>query len=155
MGIWGSRRTAVNPMAENPKTVNKRIARMRQDNSFATAPPAAIFADAPVKNRLVGKSGSLHIPELAKGVRVNYLQVNAETFVISSRSESELRTIAAGIPKESASPFASVSNMLRGRKFELATSRDHATFQGSVKVPAVNDDELLKSVEIEPARRVR
>ncbi len=137
------------------KTASTRIARMRQDNSLSSAPPPAIIAEAPVRNRLVGKSGSLHIPELAKGVRVNYLQVNSETFVVSLRSENELRTIAAGIPKDSVSPFASVSNMLRGKKFELATSRSHAAFEGFVNVPQVNDDDLLDSTEVPPARRMR
>ena len=142
-------------MAGPKKSVALRIARMRQDNSLASAPPPAIYANAPMKSRRVGKSGAVHIPELAHGVRVNYMQVDAETFVVSSRPESEVRAIASKMPTASPSPFAALSDSLRGRRFEFATSRDRVGFHGAPRVAEASDDDVLVAYDLRPSRRVR
>lgn len=143
-------------MPKPKKNIAQRLVRMRQDNPLvASAPPPAIHADAPVKQRRVAKNGSIYISEFAFGVRVNVLRIDPETIVVSSRPEGEVRAIAASIPKGAASAFAALSASFRGRRFELATTRTHSEYTGPVRLPVVNDEDVLDQSDTERTHRVR
>lgn len=155
MGILGARRKSLILMPKKKLSDAQRLARLRQDNPIASAPPPAIYADAPVNNRKVAQNGSISMSEFAPGIRVNVVRIDGETVVVSSRPPGEVRVIAANMPKAASSPFSALSASVRGRKFELATTRTHAAYAGPVRVPQVSDQEVFDASDTERTHRVR
>jgi len=157
-------------MTDQDRAYAQRIARMRQHNFLpAAAPPPAIYQRAippaavaserltlAVKHRKVGKAGSVTIGSgLSPGIRVAVLELDRQTYVVSSRSEADLRKIVASVPRAVSSPFAILSESLRGRKHDLSGARPRGSYTGPVEMPIVSDEDVLRDANVQRTRRVR
>jgi len=134
---------------------NERVARLRQDNAIAVPAPQAVYSEAPVRHRKVGKSGAVHIAGLAQGIRVNVLQVEPQTFVVSMRPEREIRELASTMPLAAQSKFAALADVIRGRSYPTTVVRERGTYVGRIAVPPITDEDIVNDSDDTRTRRVR
>jgi hypothetical protein len=149
-------------MPDGDKTYSDRIARVRQRNCLpAAASPPAIYVRAPIsmKQRRVGKAGSVTIGGgLAQGVKVIVAEVDSQTYVVSARSEPEVRALAESLPRPAVSPFAALSDSLKGRKHDIygaGSPRPRGPYVGPSAVPEVSDEDVLRGADVRRTRRMR
>jgi hypothetical protein len=149
-------------MPDHDKTYADRIARLQQRNFLpATASPPAIYVRAPIsmKQRRVGKAGSVTIGGgLAQGVKVIVAEVDPQTYVVSARSEPEVRALAESLPRPAVSPFAALSESLKGRNHDIYNApspRPRGPFVGLSAVPEISDEDVLRGADVRRTRRTR
>lgn len=135
----------------------RRVTEIRRDNPVAL--PPAHYQPAPhrISSHKVGKSGAIHIASLPRGANVNVVQVDEETFVVSSRPESDLRELAQNMPKTKASPFAKISLELRGLKhdFDQSQARIRRPYAGPLDLDIIDDETALAGADTSRSSRRR
>lgn len=145
-------------MTQHDTNYLRRIARMRRQNPLPAAAPPALYAHAPImaKQRRVGKAGSVTIGAgLAQGVKVTVVELDRQTYIVSSRPMDEVQKIAAGMPRAAASPFAALSDSLKGRKHDLSGTRQRGPYAGPITMPSASDEDVLRNANVQRTRRVR
>jgi hypothetical protein len=126
----------------------------RKHNSLAAACPPAIFDK--LIQRKVQKGGSVTLSaDLQRGVKATVARVNETTFVVSTGPISQIQAILEDLPKSTPSPFAALSERLRGQKHEIATSRSRPAFIAGTAVPDLSDEEAMRDAITERSSRTR
>ena len=114
----------------------------------------AAYADFPVRQRRVGKSGAVCIPGFPQGVKVRIVSLGSQTHVVSLRPENEVRDIAMAIPRASASPFGALTASLSSRKRVVDAPRPRREYMGPTLQPQPAS-EILAEADVRRTRRVR
>lgn len=136
------------------------LRKVRRKNAIGAAPPPAIIEPAPherfaVIERTVTKNGAISIKGLRQGSKVNVLQIDDLTFMVSGRPPDEICRLAANIPVSAPSPFAAMSDQLRGQPHAVDATRLRHPFVGETVVPALSDDLALASGDLRRTQRLR
>jgi len=138
------------------KMIKKRrpSARAKRQNSLACAFPPAIIDK--LIQRKVQKGGSVTLSsDLRPGIRVNVARIDESTFVVSSRPAPEIQTILRTMPKRSTSPFAALSERLRGQAHDIPATRSRPAFTAAPIVPEISDEQALSGAIIRRSERTR
>lgn len=135
--------------------------RVRQKNAIGAAPPPAIVhpyshADAyAVIQRKVMTNGTISLSRLRQGSRVNVLQIDEQTFIVSSRPAHEVQQMAQQLPTPPQSPFAELSAQLRGQPHDAPEVRTRHEYTGPISVPSIVDDAALRRADLSKSQRSR
>jgi len=136
------------------------VKKVRRKNAIGALPPAVASVSAAVSQfsmvqRKVTKNGAISIASLRQGSKVNVLQIDELTFIVSGRPEAEVQELAATLPVQAPSPFAALSEKLRGKPHSGDPMRIRHAFTGDIEVPSVDDETALAVANIRRAQRAR
>jgi len=135
---------------------------IRQRNGIGTAPPPAITSPAPGAQgdyvfiqRKVQKGGTISLTRLTQGSRVNVVQLDDQTFVVSARPQSDVKKLLAHIPPSTPSPYAALSQQVQGRPHQVEEIRVRHGYSGPISFPEISDEVAMALSSVERTRRVR
>lgn len=132
----------------NPKKIVKK------ENPIASAPPPIV--ERSIVTRRVQKGGAVSISQsLRQGTRVNLLQIDEQTFIVSGLPATELHELAGQFPSPASSPYAALSARIRGNLNTIQETRVRRDAPSESDFQPLSDENVLRSANLQRTSRKR
>jgi hypothetical protein len=126
---------------------------VKKDHPIATPPPP--FVERAIFSRKVQKGGGISIRQLRQGTKVNLVQVDELTFLVSGRPPSEVQELVDRLPAAAASPYAALSAATRGVPNLGTNQRVRANLSEEVTVKPIDEEAPQRGANLQRTTRSR
>lgn len=127
--------------------------RIKKENPIAAAPPPIV--ERVVVTRKVQKGGTVSIRSLRQGTRVNLLQIDEQTFLVSGLPATELHELAGQFPLPMSSPYAALSARIRGKLNAIDETRVRTNTTPELDFQPLPDEKVLSIASLQRPSRKR